>query len=48
MNQPPLQSRILNRGTKQLVSVNICSVEGNPAGIFVSKVSPGIFVIKLK
>ena len=27
-------------------SVNICSVEGNLAGIFVSKVSPGIFVIK--
>ena len=37
-----------NRGTKRLVSVNICSVEGNSAGIFVSKVhvSPGIFVIK--
>ena len=26
--------------TKQLVSVNICSVEGNSASIFVSKVSP--------
>ena len=24
------------RGTKRLVSVNICSVEGNSAGIFVS------------
>ena len=35
-----------NRGTKRLVSVDICSVEGNSAGIFVSKVSPGIFVIK--
>ena len=37
-----------NRGTKRLVSVNICSVEGNSAAIFVSKVSPGIFVIKEK
>ena len=36
------------RGTKRLVSVNICSVEGKSAGIFVSKVSPGIFVIKKK
>ena len=27
------------------VSVYICSVEGNSTGIFVSKVSPGIFVI---
>ena len=36
------------RGTKRLVSVNICSVEGNSADIFVSKVSPGIFVIKVK
>ena len=35
-----------NRGTKRLVSVNICSVEGNSADIFVSQVSPGIFVIK--
>ena len=35
-------------GTKRLVSVNICSVEGNSAGIFVSKVSPGLFVIKVK
>ena len=34
------------RGPKRLVSVNICSVEGNSADIFVSKVSPGIFVIK--
>ena len=37
-----------HRGTKRLVSVNICSVEGNSADIFVSKVSPGIFVIKVK
>ena len=37
-----------SRGTKQLVSANICSVEGNSAGIFVRKVSPGIFVIKVK
>ena len=36
------------RGTKRLVSVNICSVEGNSADIFVSKVSAGIFVIKVK
>ena len=36
------------RGTKRLVSVNICSVEGNSADIFVSKVSPGIFAIKVK
>ena len=36
------------RGTKRLVSVNICSAEGNSAGIFVSKVSPGIFVVKEK
>ena len=27
------------RGTKRLVSVNICSVEGNSADILVSKVS---------
>ena len=40
-------SRIL-RGTKRLVSVNICSVDLNSAGIFFSKVSPGIFVIKVK
>ena len=39
---------LLNRGTKLLVSVNICWVEGNSAGIFVNKVSPGIFVIKVK
>ena len=38
----------LNRCTKWLVLVNICSVEGNSAGIFVSKVSPAIFVIKVK
>ena len=31
-----------------LISVHICSVEGNSAGIFLSKVSPGIFVIKEK
>ena len=36
------------RGTKRLVSVNICSVGGNSAGIFVSKVSSRIFVIKEK
>ena len=36
------------RGTKRLVSVNICSVEGNSADIFVNKVSPGILVIKRK
>ena len=36
------------RGTKRLVSVNICWVEGNSADIFVSKMSPGIFVIKVK
>ena len=35
-----------SRGAKQLVSVNICSVEVNSAGIFVSKVPPGIFVMK--
>ena len=35
-------------GTKRQVAVNICSVEGNLAGILVSKVSPGIFVIKVK
>ena len=37
-----------HRGTKRLVSVNICSVEGNSADIFVSKVSPGILVVKRK
>ena len=36
------------RGNKGLVSVNIYSVEGNSAGIFVSKMSPAIFVIKVK
>ena len=35
-------------GTKRLVSVNICLVEGNSAGISVSNVSAGIFVIKEK
>ena len=34
------------RGTKRLVSVNICLVEGNSADIFVSKVSPEILVVK--
>ena len=38
----------MNRGTKRLVSVNICSLEGNSAGIFVSKLSPGIFSVKEK
>ena len=38
----------LFRGTKRLVSVNICSVEGNSAGIFVSKMSPAVLVIKAK
>ena len=36
------------RATKRLVSVNICSVEGYSADIFVSKVSPGILVVKRK
>ena len=36
------------RGTKRLVSANICSVEGNSADIFVSKVPAGIFVMKVK
>ena len=36
------------RGTKRLVSVNICSVEGNSAYIFVSKVSPGILARRKK
>ena len=40
--------RTLFRGTKWLVSVNIRSVEGNSPGIFVSRVSPGIFVMKVK
>ena len=43
-----MTSQSKHRGNKRLVSVNICSVEGNSAGIFVSKVSPGIFVIKEK
>ena len=38
----------LFRSTKRLVSVYICSVEGNSAAIFVGKVSPGIFVLKEK
>ena len=36
------------RGTKELVLVNICSVEGNSAGIFFIKVSLRIFVINVK
>ena len=36
------------RGTKRLVSVDICSAEGYSAGIFVGKVSPGIFEIRAK
>ena len=40
--------RTKNQGHQLLVSVNICSVEVNSAGIFFSKVSPGIFVIKVK
>ena len=43
-----VQNIVTFRGTKRLVSVNICSVEGNSADIFVSKVPPGIFVIKVK
>ena len=43
-----LQDQKSDRGTKRLVSVNICSVEGNSAAIFVGKVSPGIFVLKEK
>ena len=34
------------RGNNCQDSVNICSLEGNSAGNFVNKVSPGIFVIK--
>ena len=37
-----------NHGHQMAVSVSICSAEGNLAGIFVSKVSPGILVIKEK
>ena len=44
----PKCSRVNSKGTKRVVSVNICSVEGNSAGIFVSKLSTGIFVIKVK
>ena len=40
--------RLLIRGTKRLVSVNICSLEGNSADIFFSEVSPGILVVKRK
>ena len=40
-----MKDRKLLKGTKRLVSVNICSVENNSAGIFVSRVSTGIFVI---
>ena len=36
------------RGTIRLVSVNICSVESNSAGIFDGKMSPAIFVVKEK
>ena len=36
------------RGTKRLVSVHVCSTDGNSAGFFISKVSPGIFVIKAR
>ena len=36
------------RGTKRLDSVNVCSVEGNSADIFVTEVSPGILVVKRK
>ena len=32
------------RDTKRLVSVDICSVEGKSAGIFVSKVLPGMLI----
>ena len=39
---------IVLRGTKRLVSENICSEEGHSAAIFVTKVSPGIFVVKVK
>ena len=49
-NEDFVISRFLksSRGTKRLVSVYICLVEGNSAGIFVSRVSPEIFVIKEK
>ena len=39
---------VIVRSTKRLVSVNICSVEGNSACIFFSKVTPGILVVKRK
>ena len=35
------------RGTKRLASINIYSVEGNSGNIFVSIVSPEIFVLKV-
>lgn len=35
-----------DRGIKRLVSVNICAVKGNSAGIFDRKMSPWIFVRK--
>ena len=35
-------------GTKWLATVNICSLEGDSAHIFVSKMSPAILVIKVK
>ena len=41
-------SRIRGAPNAGLVSVNICSVESNSAGVFVSKVSPGIYVMKVK
>ena len=44
----PENSEGLFRGTKRLFSVNICPVEGNSAGIFVSKLSPRGFEIKEK
>ena len=33
-------NKIPNRGTKRLVSVNVCSVEGNSAGICVTRNFP--------
>ena len=41
------KAHLSHRGTKRLVSVNSCTVEGNSADICVSKVSPEIFVIKV-
>ena len=34
----------LNLLLKRLVSVNICSVEGNSTGIFVNKMLPGAII----